>query len=161
MSPLAQSAQRGSVSLPAVKLLRLCLLVLLAVLLPARGAMAAAMVCAPAGMAGHGMPQALHAPPVVPGHAATQAHVHAEHGHGEPGHADHGHADPAPGNPPHDPAPHDLCSACSACCTSPSLPSAAVGIGEPAALASVPFPRFSAPAPSFHSDGQERPPRTS
>jgi hypothetical protein len=49
---------------------------------------------------------------------------------------------------------------CSASCSSPPLPSAATGIEEPVALASVSYPALSAPAPAFHSDGQERPPRT-
>jgi hypothetical protein len=49
---------------------------------------------------------------------------------------------------------------CSASCSSPPLPSAATGIEEPVALASVSYPPLSAPAPAFHSDGQERPPRT-
>lgn len=49
---------------------------------------------------------------------------------------------------------------CSAFCALTPLAGAAPKLPEPAALPAVKFPEFPAPAPSFLSDGQERPPRT-
>lgn len=130
-----------------VKLLRIWLLVLLAVLLPVRGAMAAAMACPP------------------PASAAAQQlgaqagnHGHASHGHDEAGHShggDHAAADPA-----HAAGPADKCNMCSASCATPPVPSAAGGLAAPLDLASAAFPDLPAPTPTFLSDGQERPPRT-
>jgi hypothetical protein len=132
-----------------VKLLRIGVLVLLAVLLPVRGAMAATMFCQPAGgghdaigVIDHG---AATADPVS-GHApADRGHDHARHGHGG-------------GTPDH--STQDKCNVCSASCSSLPLPSASTGIEEPSVLASVSYRDLPAPAPTFQSDGQERPPRT-
>lgn len=130
--------------LSAVKLLRIGLLVMLAVLLPLRGAVAATMLCGPAGTGGHGAQ-------VHDGsgeaHAAP-AHGHSQHDHGKGGH------------PGHDPASPDKCNLCSATCSSPPLASASTGIAEPQILSLLLFPGLCAPAPTFQSDGQERPPRT-
>jgi len=49
---------------------------------------------------------------------------------------------------------------CSAFCSLVPLVSDTPRLPEPAALSSVKFPDFATPAPSFLSDGQERPPRT-
>ena len=134
-----------------VKLLRICLLVLLSVLLPVRGAMAATMLCTPAG-------GPAHAQVTVTGHAAV-------HGHDDPALADaarsHDHAGDHHDEAAHDPGNQDKCNVCSSSCSSPPLPSATTGIVEPENLSSVAFPDLSAPAPRFQSDGQERPPRTS
>ena len=139
-----------------VKLLRACLLVLLFVALPIRGAMAATMLCPPAngaahaGMsvvdpeAGHDLEGPMHADP-------DQRH---DHDH------EHDHAQAQPGDGAHDHAHHDKCNVCTSSCSSLPLPSASAGIAEPEILTSVSFPELSAPAPTFQSDGQERPPRT-
>lgn len=168
--PVPRAARICSVSLPAVKLLRLCLLVLLAVLLPVRGAMAAAMPCANAGQGSHGMPHATVAHPAGHGHGAEaraagaghadQATLHAPAHHGSADHASAHHDAADHDAAPHDPGHQDRCSVCSACCASPSLPSTPLGIRAPTAWMSVPFPAFSAPAPSFQSGGPERPPRS-
>lgn len=151
----------SSDTLSLVRSLRVWLLVLLAVLLPIRGAMAAAMVCSPA-MGGTPAAQA--------GHAATTG-LQA----GSPGRA-HDHctlvrptqstvaaaatmaaadnADPA-GAPA-----QDGCNLCAAACAVPPLPSAPARMAEPADLKAVAPPGVDAPAPSFVSDGQERPPRS-
>ena len=118
-----------------MKTLRLCILLLLAVLLPVRGAVAAAMMCPPAGS---GSP-------------------HAMHGSGE--HAGH-HHEHAP-RAAHDHAVGDKCSLCAACCTTAPLPSSVPGLSAPDDLRAAGFPAPLAQAPSFLSGGQERPPRSS
>lgn len=139
----------SSANLSPVKLLRLWFVVLLAVLLPLRGAMAASMPCASPGA------------PVAVSSAAPADH--AMHGHD----GGHDHGAPSEAHAAHDDdtgAAHDhaspKCSMCSATCSTPPLPSAAVGVPAPAVSAAASFPRLSAPAPTFQSDGQERPPRT-
>lgn len=125
-----------------MKSLRVWLLVLLAFALPVRGAMAAAMVCAPAavhehavGFTGHAHGQAHH--------ADSAAHAHAGQGH-----------DATAG---HDTA--DKCSACASCCaaTPPLVAGFALAQAPPAATQ---FPEHRAPAAEFLSAGQERPPRS-
>jgi hypothetical protein len=120
-----------------VKLLRLWLLVLLAVLLPVRGALAAAMVCAPAG-----------------GHAGPPAH----HGHADPAHdaAGSGHA----GHGQMHSEPTDTCNVCSASCSATPLVQDVPGIADPHGLTSSPYPDVAAAAATFLSDGQDRPPRS-
>jgi hypothetical protein len=128
-----------------VKIARIWLLVLLAVLLPVRGAVAAGVLCpnesSPAheqvmdddhGMMGHHM-------------ESSKAHRHAEdgahHDHGGTGHA-------------------AKCHLCAACCTGTAVASTSQAVFEPLETASETFSPPISPAMSFVSDGQERPPRT-
>jgi hypothetical protein len=132
--------------LTPVKILRLWLLVLLAVLLPVRGAMAGAMLCSPAGVGTQQELRTLHE------HAAdssAQAGPHAGHHHLQAAHHDEA-ADPG----------HDKCNLCSAFCSLTPLLSDMPGVPPPLEVPAESFPDFSAPAPSFLSDGQERPPRS-
>ena len=123
-----------------MKLLRICLLVLLAILLPLRGAIAAAVPCADAGH---------HAPAGAP---PAHHHMHAT-GVEAAASTDHG-------THHHDHAGTDKCNLCSSCCSiapllltfSPTVPA----LDGPGAH----FPLVQAPAPTFLSDGQERPPRS-
>ncbi|MFT3666554.1 hypothetical protein [Piscinibacter sp.] len=115
-----------------MKLLRLWLLVLLAAMLPLQGALAAAMLCA----GGHGHGHARH------------AEVHAQHRHADGTQHDHGTAD------------QDKCSFCTAFCSLTPLVSDIAGVAEPSGLVDAPLPSLSALAPSFLSDGPERPPRS-
>ena len=140
-----------------MKLLRLWLVVLLAVLLPVRGAMAATMPCAPAGGGNHHPAEAVDRGAGHAGHGAGHEHADSGHAHADAGRAA---APPDHGQGAHDHSSDDRCNLCSATCSSPPLPSAATGVDEPAALTSVSYPDLSAPAPTFQSDGQERPPRT-
>jgi len=147
-----------SATLAVVKPLRLGLVLILAVLLPVRGALAAAMLCAPtvtagaielrheAGGATHDHHAVEHDPSVLAGAQAGP----------RPG--GHEHA----GSPPctHDASAHDSCNVCSASCSAVPLPSASSAIDDPVALSSISFPDLAARAPTFQSDGQERPPRT-
>src|ERR1035441_2018567 len=112
------------------------MLVLLAALVPFRGAVAAAMPCAKGnhhamamqGASDHGQP-------------TPCAHHHSS---GDTGvfHDDGG------------------CSACAAFCSATPMASAMPVVQTPSEIARVTFPSLSASAPSFHSDGQDRPPRT-
>ncbi|HLL17743.1 MAG TPA: hypothetical protein VK439_03080 [Rubrivivax sp.] len=160
-------------------------LLLLALLLPIRGAMAAAMLCPPAGVAtqsevrvdGHAMGH--HAAfdnarghhHAAHGHAAHghAAHGHAAHDHAADGHAAHGHhaqahepvdsaVDVQPGSAPDKQA--DECGLCSAFCSVTSLISTVPSVQAPSLVELTVFPALSAPAPSFFSDGQDRPPRS-
>ena len=133
-----------------VKLLRIWLLVLLAVSLPVRGVMAATMLCAPTG-------GAVHTEANSTGH--EDGHHHDDQTLAAAG-PSHGQAHDDHGMGAHDAASHDRCNVCTSSCSSPPLPSAAADIAEPVALTSVSFPDLSVPAPTFQSDGQERPPRT-
>jgi hypothetical protein len=121
-----------------VKSYRLWLLLLLAVLIPFRGALAAGMLC-PTGSGSHHVPAA---------HSLTHAegHDHAQ-GHAPAGSATHDHAGA------------DRCNLCTAFCSVPGLVSAGVTLASPQAVATV-FPQPHAPPPSFISGGQERPPRS-
>ena len=77
-------------------------------------------------------------------------HTHAvdEHTHADASHHDHG----QPGS--------DKCNLCSAFCSITPLLSAMPSVPQPFDLTAASFPDLAAPAPSFLSDGQERPPRS-
>jgi hypothetical protein len=138
-----------------VKTARIWLLLLLALLLPVRGAVAAAMLC-PIGMAG--MEQEM----VLSGEAAR--HDARQHMHGQPAGpeqaAGHGHTADDDRHASHDHTTSDRCNACSALCSLTPWVTAAPSVFEPLDPAAVKFSELRAPAPSFLSDGQERPPRT-
>jgi hypothetical protein len=127
----------------AVKSFRIWLLVVLAVLLPLRGVMAAAMAC-----------------PNAHTHEQVRQQVHEHHAMG----GMHG-AHPEAASHPHGPnggahAAAGKCTLCSTCCSAaPMLASFAPTVVEPAGATTV-FPRLRATAPVFWSDGPERPPRS-
>ena len=123
-----------------MKSIRVCLLVLLALLLPIRGAVAAAMLC-PMAEAGT-QAQQVHGPHEHHDHASSHSHA-ADHT------ADHAAAKVA-----------DRCHLCSAFCSLTPLMSGVPTVAAPPGLAATAFPDFSAPSASFLSDGQERPPRS-
>lgn len=125
-----------------MKLLRVWLFVLLAILLPLRGAIAAALPCTDAGH---------HAPAAA---APAHHHMHATGVEADAA-ASTGH-----GTHHHDHAGTDKCHLCSSCCStapllltfSPTVPT----LDGPR----VDFALVQAPTPTFLSDGQERPPRS-
>ncbi|MEO6745275.1 MAG: DUF2946 family protein [Caldimonas sp.] len=131
-----------------MKTTRLWFILLLAVLLPVRGAMAAAMLCPTAGV---GTQTEMH---LNGGHhgdteTAQPSHAHAGHDHGSSGHEDQDHA-----------STQDKCNVCSAFCSVTPLVSsfsAEFSRREPAPAS---FPELSTPVLTFLSDGQERPPRS-
>ena len=142
-----------------MKTLRICLLVLLAVLLPVRGAVAAAMLCSPTSMSGHSQAQALsHVPSAEHAHhhesmmaAADEAPAHD--------HASH-HADEGAAGGHHNDGSMEKCNLCCAFCTLAPMVSSLPSLPSPIDLSVISFPDLSAPAASFLSDGQERPPRS-
>ena len=111
-----------------MKRLRIILLVVLALLLPMRGAIGAAMLC-----------------PQGAGHDAHAMH-HGGHAHTE--------------DVPHADAHSVSCNVCAAFCSMTPMPSDVLTLQEQPPLASpVVFPALLVPAPTFQSDGPERPPR--
>lgn len=120
-----------------MKALRIFVLVLLAVLLPLRGVAAAAAVC--------GQQAASHTHTVAPSH----------------GHEAHGTAsqDDACASQDHDGC--DNARHCASSCAATPLMSAWSALVAPSAESSTVFPRFVAPAATFQSGGQDRPPRSS
>jgi hypothetical protein len=136
-------------TLIAVKTARIWLLILLAVLLPIRGAVAAAMLCPPTGTAHH-QEQRVHAH-----HGSHAAVDSAEHHHDHADGAQHGHDDHHSSS-----GMSDKCNLCSACCTVAPMVSSPPTLPMLLGVTDVRFPSVSAPAPTFVLDVQERPPRT-
>ncbi|MDN3920356.1 hypothetical protein [Roseateles violae] len=116
------------------KVHRLLLLLLLIVLLPIRGVIAAAMPCQP-------LPVETTAP--------AQAAVH--HCEEMPA-ADRAQDDAS--------AQGEPCPLCAAFCSMTSMPTAGLQLAPPLLASTARFAEPLAKAPSFLSDGQERPPRT-
>jgi hypothetical protein len=134
-----------------VKHLRLFIVVLLAILLPIRGAMAATMLCPD----GEGRNSAA----VVPEHGHHDMHagheMHADHSsahHQASGDAanDHSSTGEHPAN----------CHFCASGCCMASMVCTVPSLGQPSLISSVAFPALTAPIPAFQSGGQDRPPRT-
>jgi hypothetical protein len=130
------------------------LLLLLAVLLPVRGAVAAAMLCSIAGSgtqvelrlqqsAHHSMDRAM----------AASDHLAHDHANAHRGHLGEQHDHSDGGQP-------DKCNVCSAFGSMTPLLSAAPTVLSPLEATKAVFSTLSAPAPSFFSDGPERPPRS-
>jgi hypothetical protein len=134
-----------------VKHLRIWLMMLLMVVLPVRGAMAAAMLCLP-----QNGPQKQEVMVQHLGGESSKSHDHTQHGHGH-----HGHAVDTQAGPDHDDASltADDCNLCAGFCTLTLLASNAPELRHPWARAAL-NPASSLAAPSFVSDGEDRPPRT-
>jgi hypothetical protein len=134
-----------------VKHFRTFILILMAVLLPVRGAVAATMLC----------PE---------GETPSTAAVVAEHGHhdmhADPAmHADHAAAHhhaigDAPGDDSASGEHPTTCHFCASGCCMASMVGAVPSVGPPGLTSQVTFPVLTAPIPAFQSDGQDRPPRT-
>lgn len=119
-----------------VRLARLWLVLLLSVLLPVRGALAAAMAwpSASAPVAGQVADDAAM-PCDMPGMETPAPHAQ-------------------------DGAHPDKCSTCESCCAGTALPSSPPALPGPQAIATAAFPAVDAPATRFLADGQDRPPRS-
>jgi hypothetical protein len=123
-----------------MKCLRPWLLLLLAVLLPLRGAVAASMACA------------LPAPGVAMAMAMAATLADAEHAH-------HHHA-----AEPHDPAPQhpataDKCNLCAAAGAATPLPMRSPELQQPITGTAQRFPPLAVTVAGVVPDGPERPPR--
>jgi hypothetical protein len=131
--------------------LRIIILVLLSILLPIRGAMAATMLCPDGeetstatmvvGMEDHGM--------------QTDHQMHADHS------TAHHHASDEASDVDTSSADHPpTCHLCASGCCMASIVGTVPSLGEPNLTALFVFPALTARVPAFQSDGQERPPRT-
>ncbi|HEX6703782.1 MAG TPA: DUF2946 family protein [Albitalea sp.] len=134
-----------------MKSLRIWFLLLLAVLLPVRGAMAAAMLCPPAGVGMQGEMRLMDHHAAGHHHQAADGLQH-EHDHATHDHSSGGHDDGK--------SSQDSCNLCTAFCSVTPMVSNPPTVAAPQELSATTFPDLSAPAPSFLSDGQERPPRS-
>jgi len=127
-----------------VKVLRLILIVVLAVLLPLRGVVAASMLCPE----GRGAGAAVQAVDDHDHHGHHEGDAHADHGH------DHGQEEGASSDHA------GGCNSCAAsCCASALLSDMPRLPGSPEAVAAD-FPTLDEPAADHPSDGQDRPPRS-
>jgi hypothetical protein len=130
--------------------LRVLLLVLLALLLPVRGALAGASPCASSARAAHA-------------HAEAHAHAHAHAvggSHGVQADTRHAHHHGASTGGEQFSGAVDPCSLCAASCSATPFVSEPLSMALPMAAAGAPFPAFVAPPPSHGTDGPERPPRS-
>lgn len=122
---------------------------MLALLLPMRGVMATTMLCMPDVGAAHAEASRVS-------HAASHAHEADAHaGEAQAGQGEHAGDCDEVGH-----CGSDKCNVCCATCSSPAMSCATAGVSGSQEPSAVTFPELSAPAPTFHSEGQERPPRT-
>ena len=151
-----------------VKAIRPWILVFLALLIPVRGAVAAAMLCPPVGLGMHGT-AGVSAHPL--GHTAAldgadghqhPAHDHATHDHGTHEHGSPHHVSMGLEQPLDEKSDlhGDECGLCSAFCSVTTLIASVPTIQAPPVVELTVFPPLSAPAPAFFSDGLDRPPRS-
>ena len=130
---------------------RTFVLVLLTVLLPLRGAVAAGMLCPQAegtrttNVAAEPVNHGMHADHEMQADlSAAHHHASADASGEETSHAHH------PAN----------CHACAGSCCMASMVATVPSLGLPKLTALVTFPALKAPRPAFSSGGQDRPPRT-
>jgi hypothetical protein len=147
----AHRATQGTPDNPvSVKTLRIFLLVLLALLLPIRGAVGAAMMCPEGGLPASSATTTAH--PSSHHHHPAQDELKATHHHGQPSSIHHPHSATT--------AHAGGCNACTSCCSVTPMLSALPAIQAPVDVQAVSFPPLLAPAPTFHCGAQERPPRS-
>ena len=129
-----------------MKRFRILILVLMAILLPIRGAVAATMLC-------------------PGGEGSGRAAVAGAHGHHDM-HSDHaashhhatGDGDVTDGSSS---LKHPTtCQFCASGGCMASIVGTVLSLGQPGPTSPVSFPALTAPVPAFQSDGQDRPPRT-
>jgi hypothetical protein len=134
-----------------VKHLRIFILVLMAILLPIRGAVAATLLCPEA--------EAPNSTAVV----AVHEHHHMQAGHEmQADHASMRHH-VGEGAPNHDSSSGEhptTCHFCASGCCMASMVGTVPFFGQPSVTSSVAFPALTAAVPAFQSGGQDRPPRT-
>lgn len=137
--------------LSTVKTVRVLLLVLLAMLLPLRDALAGAAHCA-------GSPnEATRAVAAV--HVDTGMHAHDGEHEARLDSMHAGHHDASSGSDESAFGAGDACTLCTASCSAIPIVSAPLSVAAFISLAAVVFPAPVAPAPSHTSEGLERPPR--
>jgi len=114
------------------------------------------MLCPPASLGSQSQMQAPSATEHAHHHESMMAsadeapaHDHAGHHHGKGVAGDH-----------HNGSSVEKCNLCCAFCTLAPMVSSLPSLPSPIDLSVISFPDLSAPAASFLSDGQERPPRS-
>lgn len=132
-----------------MKTFRLFVLLLVCVLLPFRGAVAATMLCSEPSQASEFTTAVGHA------HHGLSGNNHAD---GVAAHADAGHAAEV-GAEADDGAKSDSCHICASGCHAAAMVTELPSAPGAMPVASVVFPALNAPAPDFQSGGQDRPPR--
>ena len=152
---MEQTASR--VKLFRVKVMRVFVLLLVCLLLPLRGTLAATLPCAQQGSAGTlnaATDQVYHGMPCNAAGADGPMH---DHRHG----ASHDSAHRlSPDDEDGANSQGDSCHVCCASACAAALTAAAAGTPDALPVLSTVFPALHVPAPDFQSDGQERPPRT-
>lgn len=139
-----------------LSMLRMTLLCLLALAIPAQGfAGASRLLCGPGHheVAARLSPSAHEAGDAMAGHehAAVQGHHHAGTHHTA------GEASPTLLDPPSD----GRCVACAACCTAVALPVPVMPMPmAPPLLSALPLALGTSPCPAFITGGPDRPPRS-
>lgn len=128
-----------------MKHLRIIILIMLSILLPIRGAVAATMLCADGEELGTAAVVAEH-----DGHDMHADHAAAHHHAGDVAPE----ADTSQGDHP------ATCHFCASGCCMAAIVGTGPSLGEPSLASSVIFPALTARIPAFQSDGQDRPPRT-
>lgn len=131
-------------------------MLLLMLMLPVRGAMAAAMLCLPQDGPQKLMVQHLAEKPSGHGQALQHGHDHASHGHGQ-----HAHTDATESSHDSDTASLDAddCNLCASFCSLTPLASSFPDLRHPRAQPALnPSPPVT--GPSLVLDGEDRPPRT-
>lgn len=154
-----------------MKLWRCLLLMLLAVMIPARGAVAAAMMCPQhdgaltdaqhqqsGELGAHDTHYAHRTHAQEPGSPTGEASMHTHQHEGDPARVtqhgnDHEHNDNHAGST------SGGCQLCASVCSMTPMLGSLPTWQPPAATPSADFPPLRVPAPSFQSDGPERPPR--
>lgn len=138
-----------------MKTLRVLVVLLLAVLLPVRGAFAGAMPCEGAGAPHGGAMAHLQSPQ---GHEHHASHDPASpHDHAS-GHEHASHADAAVGHDGTTASP--TCQFCASGCCMASIVASVPALGPAPFVATAAYPPLVVPDPAFESGGPERPPRT-
>lgn len=133
-----------------MKYLRTFILVLLTVLLPIRGAVAAAMLCPGGAETSSAVPDAGHGHHDMHAGQDVDAHGSAMHDHS------HAHGSDVSSSDTHAGA----CQFCAGgCCVTP-LAFAPPSVESPLVTTSAAFPAITAPVSVHYPDGQDRPPRT-
>jgi hypothetical protein len=143
-----------------VKHLRTFILILLTVLLPIRGAVAAAVLCPGEATTLDAGMNAVHGQHGVQGEHAAAAENQAVHDHSShPSHSSNSHGDEHNGTSSGGHA--TACQFCAGggCCVTP-LAFAPPSLELPRLIASATFPVLIARVTAFYPDGQDRPPRT-
>lgn len=132
-----------------MRLFRILVLLLVCVLLPFRGAVAATMLCAEPGQTSEFTAAVSHA------HHGMHGDDHAD---GVAAQVDQGHDDNGV-TTADDGAKSDSCHICASGCHAAAMVTELPSAPGAMPVASVVFPALSAPAPDFQSEGQDRPPR--